>query len=75
MKEKVLEVLQESLPNIEFLSSDKLVDDGILDSLSIMEIVATLSTEFDINIPFEEIVEENFNSIDGLTAMVERLKK
>ena len=30
MKEKVLELLQEALPQIDFLSSDALVDDGIL---------------------------------------------
>ncbi len=73
MKEKVLKVLQSALPHIDFLESDQMVDDGILDSLTITEIIATLSMEFDISIPFEEIVEDNFNSIDGLTAMVERL--
>ena len=74
MKEKVLEALQEALPQIDFLASDALVDDGILDSLAITEVIATLSMEFDITIPFEEIVEDNFNSVDGLTAMVERLQ-
>lgn len=73
MKEKVLQVLQSALPHIDFLASEEMVDDGILDSLTITEIIATLSMEFDISIPFEEIVEDNFNSIDGLTAMVERL--
>ena len=75
MKEKVLDVLQSTLPHIDFLESNEMVDEGILDSLTITEIVATLSIEFDISIPFEEIVEENFNSIDGLAAMVERLSK
>ena len=75
MKEKVLQVLQEALPHIDFLESDEMVDEGILDSLSITEIIATLSMEFGITIPFEDIVEENFNSIDGLAKMVERLSK
>ena len=75
MKEKVLQVLQDALPHIDFLESNEMVDDGILDSLTITEIIATLSMEFDITIPFEEIVEENFNSIDGLANMVERLTK
>ena len=75
MKEKVLQVLQEALPHIDFLESDEMVDEGILDSLSITEIIATLSVEFNITIPFEDIVEENFNSIDGLAKMVERLSK
>ena len=59
---------------MDFESSDALVDDGILDSLSITQVIATLSMEFDITIPYEEIVEDNFNSLDGLVAMVERLQ-
>ncbi len=75
MKEKVLEVLKEAIPSVDFLSSKALVDDGILDSLSITEIISTLSLEFDITIPFDEIIEDNFNSIEGLATMVERLQK
>ena len=50
-------------------------DSGILDSLTITGIIATLTMEFGITIPYEEIIEENFNSIQGLAAMVERLQK
>lgn len=75
MKEQVLEVLSEEFPEIDFNASDALVDDGILDSLTITGIIATLSMEFGIIIPYEEIIEENFNSIDALAAMVQRLTK
>ena len=74
MKEKVLEVLKDVNPDIDFTSSDTLVDDGVLDSLTLTSIIAALTLEFDIVIPYEEIVEENFNSVDAMTAMVERLK-
>ena len=37
-------------------------------------IIVVLSMEFGITIPYEEIIEENFNSISGLAAMVERLR-
>lgn len=75
MREQVLEVLREEYPEIDFTASDALVNDGILDSLTITGMIAALSMEFDITIPFDEITEENFNSIDSLTRMVERLKK
>ena len=75
MEEKVLELLSEEFPEIDFTSSDELVDDGILDSLTITGIIAALSMEFGITIPYEEIVEENFNSIKGLADMVERLQR
>lgn len=74
MREKVLSVLQEEIPHVDFLASNEMVDEGILDSLTITEIISVLSMEFDITIPFEEIVEDNFNSVDGLAAMVERLQ-
>ena len=73
MEERILELLTEEFEQIDF-SSDSLVDDGILDSLTITEIIALLTMEFDIEIPYEEIIEENFNSVAGLAAMVERLQ-
>ena len=74
MREKVLELLSEEYPDIDFESSDALVDDGILDSLTIVSIISTLNMEFDIEIPYEEIIEENFNSIAGLAKLVEKLQ-
>ena len=74
MEQKILEVLTEEFPDIDFESSDALVDDGILDSLTITGIIAARSMEFGITIPYEEIIEENFNSISGLARMVERLQ-
>lgn len=73
MKEKVLALLQGEFPEVDFMASEELVDDGILDSLTLTGIIAALTMEFDITIPYEEIVEENFNSIAGMAAMVERL--
>lgn len=75
MKEKVLAVLERECPDIDFTASDKLVTDGILDSLALTSIIAALTMEFDIAIPYEEIVETNFDSLDGLAAMVERLMR
>ena len=74
MEERVLELLSEEFPEIDFTSSEELVDDGVLDSLTITGIIAALSMEFGITIPYEEIVEENFNSIKGLADRVERLQ-
>lgn len=73
MEEKILNLLQTEYPEIDFSASDELVDDGILDSLTLTGIIAVLTIEFGITIPYEEIVEENFNSIAGMAKMVERL--
>lgn len=73
MEKKILELLTKEYPEVDFTASDELVDDGILDSLTLTEIIGTLSMEFRISIPYEEIVEENFNSISGMAKLVERL--
>ena len=45
----------------------------ILDILDELAPGAELEDAFDITIPAVEVVVENFNSVDGLTAMVKRL--
>lgn len=74
MREELLQLLSTENPEIDFTASDELVDDGILDSLTIVSLIGTLSMEYGIDIPYEEIVPENFNSIDAMAAMVERLR-
>lgn len=74
MREELLQLLLTENPEIDFTTSNELVDDGILDSLTIVSLIGILSMEYGIDIPYEEIVPENFNSIDAMAAMVERLR-
>ncbi len=74
MEEKILKLLKKEFPEINFETSDELVDDGILDSLTLTELISLISMEFDIVIPYEEIIVENFNSIAAMSKMVERLQ-
>ncbi|MBQ4310675.1 MAG: acyl carrier protein [Oscillospiraceae bacterium] len=75
MEEKVLKLLSEKLPEIDFTASDTLIDDGILDSLTITTVIAELSVGFGVLIPFEEISEDNFNSVSAIAALVEKYRK
>ncbi len=74
MKEEILELLNDVFPTIDFCASDHLVDDGILSSLSIVQIVGELAMEYDVNFSFEDLSPENFNSIDQISALVEKRK-
>ena len=71
--EKVIELLSELHPEIDFSAEESLIDDGILDSLDIVSLVADIDTEFGITVPAEEIVPENFNSAEALWALIEKL--
>lgn len=72
MKEKLLEVLKREYPEIDFMVDADLVDDGILDSLTIVGVISAISMEFGVVLPYEEIIPENFNSVDAMAAMIEK---
>lgn len=71
--EELLNILTELHPDVDFESEEHLIDNKILDSFDIVTIVAEIDSEFDVAIPAEELVPENFNSAKALYALVERL--
>ena len=71
--EKLLEILSDLHPEIDFETNEELIDDGILDSLDIVTIVTEIDDKFDVTIPAEEIIPENFNSAKALMALITRL--
>ena len=72
-RETILDSLEEMHSDVDYDTEDKLVTNKILDSFDLVSLVTELSDEFDIQITAKDFVEENFNSLDTLTAMVERL--
>ncbi len=75
MKQEILELLETAVPSIDFSASERLVDEGLLDSLTVVQIIGELSMEYDIDFVFEDLVPENFNSLDGIVSLVERKLK
>ena len=71
--EKLIEIMQELHPDIDFETYDGLVDDGILDSLDIVTLITDINDAFDVSIPAEEILPENFISAKALWDLIERL--
>lgn len=71
--EKLLEILTDLHPDVDFETANTLIDDGILDSFDIVTIVAEIDAEYDVQIPAEELIPENFNSAAALHALVQRL--
>ena len=73
--ERIVEILEEIQPGVDYETCENLIDGGVLDSLSIINIVAELEDTFDIVIPTVEIIPENFNSAKLLWEMVLRLQE
>lgn len=72
--DELLDVLKELHPEVDFEVAEDLVTDGVLTSLDIIAIIAELNASFDVEVPAEEIVPENFSSAASIWAMVERLR-
>lgn len=70
---ELLEILSGLHPEVDFETCRTLIDDGILDSFDIVSLIAEINTEFDIAIPADKIVPENFNSAQALYALIEQL--
>lgn len=73
--ERIIEILTELKPGVDYETCKELIDGRHLDSLTILSLVAELEEEYDIIIPTVEIVPDNFNSVEALWEMVERLKE
>ena len=71
--QSLLEILNGLHPDIDFTTCDALVDERILDSFDIVTLVSEISDTFDVVVPPEEIVPENFNSAKAIQALIERL--
>lgn len=73
MREKVLAILQEVKNDVDFAAAASLLKDGLLTSLDIISLVSELNDAFDITVPVAEVVPKNFDSVDAICAMVQRI--
>lgn len=70
---RLISILNDLHPEVDFETAETLIDDGILDSFDIVTIVAEIDAELEVQIPAEELTPENFNSAKALYALVQRL--
>lgn len=73
--EKLIEILEELQPGVDFNTAENLVDGRILDSLTILSLIAEIEDEFDVEIPTVEIIPSNFNSAKSIWALIEKQKE
>ncbi|MGM9578010.1 MAG: acyl carrier protein [Evtepia sp.] len=75
MLEELLEILTEAVPGVDFETETALVDDEILESLDIVTIVSEIKEAFDVEISVDDLVPENFNSVQAMLALIEARKE
>jgi len=69
MKRKIEEILKENIAGVD-VNSKALVDDAYINSLAVIHLVAELDDAFGIEITYDAITKENFNSVGAMEKMV-----
>lgn len=73
--EKLIEILENLQPDVDYENVENLIDGRYLDSLTILSLVAEIEEEFDVEVPTVEIIPANFNSAKKIYELIERLKE
>ena len=71
---KLLDILKDIRPDVEFEDEKNLIDGGVLDSFDIVTIISELNDAFNIHIRVNHLKPENFNSVEAIKALVKTLQ-
>ncbi len=74
MREEILEVLNELNPNADFDNSSNYVEEGLLDSLQVLELIDILCDKYDIAIEPDDIDPDNFATVDTIMDLLNSKK-
>lgn len=72
MKDRILELLEQISEDADFEHSTDFIEDGLMDSFQMVELVSELEDEFSIEISGKDIIPENFRNLDTIGAMVRK---
>lgn len=72
--EELYKILKELRPDVNFDEKKALIDDGILDSFDIVALVGEIGETFDVQVGVEDLIPENFNSVEAIWKLINRLR-
>ena len=73
--DELLEILKELHDDIDFETHKTLIDDKVIDSFDIITLIAEVDDRIGVSIPPEELIPENFNSYQAISALIKRLEE
>lgn len=75
MKEKIVEIIKNMKQDQEFEVDTDLVEEGILDSFDIANLIIELEQEFEIEISGLDIIPENFSTVESMIRLIEKYRR
>lgn len=70
--EEIKKILGQVMEGADYEASKDFMEDGLIDSIDVMDIVMQLETFFDIEISGRDILPENFKNADAIEALVKK---
>jgi acyl carrier protein len=72
MKEIILKMLKELKPEQNFIDSENYIEEGILDSFDIIELISMLEEQFNVIIDGMDILPEYFSNVEQIEKLVRK---
>lgn len=69
-KKKIMDMIAELQPYVEFTETTSLLQEDVLDSVSVLVLVQDMEEEFGISVEVEEITEDNFKNIESIVKLI-----
>lgn len=73
MREQIIELLENIKPGVDYGNQTNMIDDHVLESMEILQLVSDLCDEFDIEITVMHIKPEHFQSVEAMCNLVEQI--
>ncbi len=72
---ELLQILGTLKPDVDFTKEKNLVEDGLLDSLDIVQIIAQIEKAFGVKLSADDIDPDNFESAQSIWSMISKYRK
>lgn len=72
MKKKIISILLELRPEFDFNEPLNFIEEGMLDSFDIINLVTALDSEFSISIDGMDVLPDNFSSVERIEALLKK---
>lgn len=73
MEEKILKILSGLRPEFDFTQKVDFIEEGMLDSFDIISLISELDNAFGIIINGEDVIPENFSSVEAISGLLKRM--
>lgn len=69
---KVLDIMKNVVKGVDFEEDANFIDEELIDSFDIIELISAIEDEYGIEIAGEDITPENFENIASIEALIDK---